>query len=70
MPSIAATQQAVREPLSHAPEDQEAFAVYIIERANEIDREAVLAKKLLAQREDSSSSAHVRARSNPADCLA
>jgi hypothetical protein len=51
MPSIEAIQKAVREPLSHAPRDHKAFAVYIFERAREIDRERALGKKLAEQRE-------------------
>ena len=42
IPSIEAIQQAVREPLSDAPRDHQAFAVYIFERAREIDRERVI----------------------------
>ena len=53
MPSIEAIQQAVREPLSHAPREHKAFAVYIFERAREIDHERVLAKTLSEQREHS-----------------
>ena len=54
MPSIGAIQQAVREPLSHAPQEHKAFAVYIFERAREIDHERALGKKLAEQREQSS----------------
>jgi hypothetical protein len=54
MPSIEAIQQAVREPLSRAPLDHKAFAVYIFERAREIDHERALGKKLAEQREHSS----------------
>jgi hypothetical protein len=46
---MEAIQQAVREPLSQAPRDHQAFAVYIFERAREIDRERALAKHLPAQ---------------------
>jgi hypothetical protein len=51
MPSIEAIQQAVREPLSQAPRDHKAFAVYIFDRAREIDHERALARKLTEQRE-------------------
>ena len=51
MPSMEAIQQAVREPLSQAPRDHQAFAVYIFERAREIDHERALAKHLAAQQE-------------------
>ena len=51
MPSLAAIQQAVREPLSRAPREHQAFAVYIFERAREIDHERALAKTVAAQRE-------------------
>jgi hypothetical protein len=54
MPSIEAIQQAVREPLSRAPREHQAFAVYIFERAREIDHDRVLAKTLAEQREQSS----------------
>ena len=50
MPSIEAIQQAVREPLSRAPREHQAFAAYIFERAREIDHERALAKKLAEQR--------------------
>ena len=50
MPSLEAIQQAVREPLSRAPRDHKGFAVYIFERAREIDHERALAKKLAEQR--------------------
>jgi hypothetical protein len=46
MPSLEAIQQAVREPLSRAPREHQAFAVYIFERAREIDHERALAKYL------------------------
>jgi hypothetical protein len=49
MPSIEAIQQAVREPLSGAPHDHNGFAIYIFERAREIDRERTLASKLAEQ---------------------
>lgn len=42
LPSMDAIQQAVREPLSHAPHDYQQFAIYIFERAREIDREKAL----------------------------
>ena len=51
MPSIDAIQQAVREPLSRAPREHQAFAVYIFERAREIDHGRALAKTLAEQRE-------------------
>jgi hypothetical protein len=54
MPSIEAIQQAVREPLSRAPREHKAFAVYIFERAREIDHEPALEKTLSEQREQSS----------------
>jgi hypothetical protein len=54
MPSIEAIQQAVREPLSRAPRSHQAFAIYIFERAREIDHERALGKKLAEQREQSS----------------
>ena len=50
MPSIDAIQQAVREPLSRAPREHQAFAAYIFERAREIDHERALAKTLAEQR--------------------
>jgi len=50
MPSIEAIQQAVREPLSNAPRDHNGFAVYIFERAREIDHERALAKTLAYQK--------------------
>jgi hypothetical protein len=53
MPSLDAIQQAVREPLSCAPREHKAFAVYIFERAREIDHERALAKTLAKQREQS-----------------
>jgi hypothetical protein len=37
LPSNQAIQQAVREPLSGAPRDHKGFAVYIFERARQID---------------------------------
>jgi hypothetical protein len=49
MPSMAAIQQAVREPLSGAPHDPNEFAIFIFERAREIDHERALAKKLTEQ---------------------
>ena len=51
MPSIDAIQQAVREPLTRAPREHKAFAVYIFERAREIDHERALASTLAKQRE-------------------
>ena len=54
MPSIDAIQQAVREPLSCAPRDHQAFAVYIFERARAIDHERALEKKLAEQRTEAS----------------
>jgi hypothetical protein len=42
VPSIEAIQQAVREPLVDAPHDYQKFAIYIFERAREIDRELAL----------------------------
>src|SRR5438045_5233675 len=54
MPSLEAIQQAVREPLSRAPREHQAFAIYIFERAREIDHERAFAKTLAAQREHSS----------------
>jgi hypothetical protein len=51
MPSIESIQQAVREPLSHAPRHHQAFALYIFRRAKEIDHEHALAKALAEQRE-------------------
>ena len=51
MPSMAAIQQAVREPLSQAPREHKAFAVYIFERARQIDRERSLTKNPPEQRE-------------------
>ena len=53
MPSMKAIQQALREPLSKAPTDHNRFAIYIFERAREIDHQEALAKKLAAQREQS-----------------
>jgi hypothetical protein len=54
MPSLEAIQQAVREPLSRAPREHQAFAVYIFERAREIDHERALAKMLSGPCERSS----------------
>ena len=54
MPSLEAIQQAVREPLSHAPREHKAFAVYIFKRARKIDHERAFAKTLAEQREHSS----------------
>ena len=45
IPSMEAIQQAVREPLSHAPHEYQKFAIYIFERAREIDREKALAEQ-------------------------
>jgi hypothetical protein len=42
---MEAIQQAVREPLSQAPHDYQKFAIYIFERAREIDREKALAEQ-------------------------
>jgi len=50
MPSMEAIQQAVREPLLEAPHDHNGFAVYIFERAREIDHEWALSKKLAEQK--------------------
>ena len=50
MPSMPALQQAMREPLSRAPHDHNKLAVYIFERAREIDHEWALAKTLTEQR--------------------
>jgi hypothetical protein len=47
MPSLDAIQQAVREPLLRAPYDHKGFAIYIFERAREIDHEWALAKNLV-----------------------
>jgi len=49
MPSLDAIQQAVREPMLDAPYDHKGFAIYIFERAREIDHEWALAKKLVEQ---------------------
>jgi hypothetical protein len=49
MPSMEALQQAVREPLTHAPHDHKGFAIYIFDRAREIDHQWALAKKLAEQ---------------------
>jgi hypothetical protein len=46
IPSMEAIQQAVREPLWQAPRDPQKFAIYIFERAREIDHERALAEKL------------------------
>jgi hypothetical protein len=48
---MEAIQQAVREPLSRAPHDHKGFAIYIFERARQIDRERALPKKLAQQSE-------------------
>jgi hypothetical protein len=50
VPSMDAIQQAVREPLSHAPHDYQQFAIYIFERARAIDREKALADQASRQR--------------------
>jgi hypothetical protein len=68
MPSLEAVQQALREPLSKAPSDHNRFAIYIFERAREIDHEQVLARKLAAQRQQSASA--VSRRSNESICEA
>jgi hypothetical protein len=47
---MEAIQQAVREPLLGAPRDHNGFAVYIFERAREIDHEWALSKKLAEQK--------------------
>jgi len=49
MPSMEAIQQAVREPLLQAPHDYREFALYIFERAREIDHERALAEKSARQ---------------------
>jgi hypothetical protein len=49
MPSLDAIQQAMREPHLRAPYDHKGFAIYIFERAREIDHEWALAKKLVEQ---------------------
>ena len=49
MPSMEAIQQAVREPLLQAPHDYREFALYIFERAREIDHERVVARKSAEQ---------------------
>jgi len=49
IPSMEAIQQAVREPLLEAPRDHNAFALYIFERAREIDHERVVARKSAEQ---------------------
>jgi hypothetical protein len=41
---MEAIQQAVREPLVDAPHDYQKFAIYIFERAREIDREMALTR--------------------------
>jgi hypothetical protein len=51
---MEAIQRAVREPLSHAPREHKAFAVYIFERAREIDHERALGKRPAEQREQPS----------------
>ena len=50
MPPMPALQQAMREPLLRAPQDHNKLAVYIFERAREIDHEWALAKTLTVQR--------------------
>ena len=50
MPSVEALQQAVREPLANAPRDHKGFAIYIFDRAREIDHQWALAKKLAEQK--------------------
>jgi hypothetical protein len=47
---MEAIQQTVREPLLGAPHDHNGFAVYIFERAREIDHEWALSKKLAEQK--------------------
>jgi hypothetical protein len=49
MPSLDAIQQVVREPMLDAPRNHKCFAIYIFERAREIDHEWALAKKLVEQ---------------------
>jgi len=49
MPSLEAIQQAVRQPLWQAPRDHQAFAVYIFERAREIDHERAFGRNLAEQ---------------------
>lgn len=44
MPTIEAIQQAAREPMSSAPREHREFALYIFERAREIDHEKALSK--------------------------
>ena len=50
LPSMDAIQQAVREPLSHAPHDYQQFAIYIFGRACEIDREKLWLSDPITQR--------------------
>lgn len=49
MPSIEAIKQACREDLTGAPREHQAFAVYIFERAREIDHQKALAAKISQQ---------------------
>jgi len=49
LPSLESIQQAVREPLAKAPRDHNGFAIYIFERAREIDHQKALQKKLAEQ---------------------
>jgi hypothetical protein len=44
IPSMEAIQQAVREPLFQAPQDYQQFAIYIFERARQIDRDKARTK--------------------------
>jgi hypothetical protein len=49
LPSLESIQQAVREPWAKAPRDHNGFAIYIFERAREIDHQKALQKKLAEQ---------------------
>jgi len=50
LPTNEAIQQAVREPLSGAPRDHQGFAVYIFERARQIDHGRALSQAVEEQR--------------------
>lgn len=47
LPTLAAIKQAVREDLTAAPRDHREFAVYIFERARQIDAQAKAAQIIL-----------------------
>ena len=47
---MEALRQAVREPLAQLPRDHKGFAMYIFDRARELDHQWALAKKVAEQK--------------------